>query len=161
MSWNHFSLLLIIPNVYFCNSYYMWPARQKPTILGYKLKLCIISEWEVLLSLGYATNAVASSGSSESDKVFLEVLVKCLQIWSKCRFTRVPSSRCTTTDTGPVNLVIQPISQCGPWFENFFANTLPFLKVMNYWSCIMCQLLTKPLCSTVCVMLAWVDQIMI
>ena len=40
----------------------------------------LVSEWAVLFSGGYDTNADAPSASSESDKVFLEVLVSFLRI---------------------------------------------------------------------------------
>ena len=66
----------------------------------------LVSEWGVLFTPGYDTNADVPSACSESNEIFSKVLVSFLQISSKYHFTREPSSDCTTTDTGPVNLVM-------------------------------------------------------
>ena len=47
----------------------------------------LVSEWGVLFTVGYDTNADAPSACSESDKIFSKVLVTFLKISSKYRFT--------------------------------------------------------------------------
>ena len=122
--------------------YYMWPAQQT-SYFWHKCRYIFRFLWVW--------------------QGILKVLVSFLQIWSKCCSTSVPtifqlhyywhwSCKLSNTVYQPMWTLIWELL-CKHSSPSWKLRVTEHLSCANYW--------LNCFCSTVCVMLAWVDQIMI